>query len=117
MGFRALLGSLVERVKGSEGAFLMAFDGILIDGVAKEGVDLEVIGAEYASLLRDALTLGRELGLGETRGISILSEGQSLAFVFPKGDFTLGVLVGASGCHARARHVLRHVLPAVEKEL
>lgn len=117
MGFRDLLGVLVERIKGSQGALLMAFDGILIEGVVKEGIDLEVIGGEYASLLQEALTVGREMGLGDTKGIAILSEGQSIAFAFPKGELTLGVLVGASGCHARARHLLRHMLPAVEKEL
>ncbi len=116
MEFQALLGSLIERVKGAEGAFLMAFDGLLIEGVAKEGVDLEVIGAEYASLLREALTFGREMGLGGTKGISILSEGRSLSFAFPQGDLTLGILVGAAGCHARARHLLRPMLPAIEQE-
>jgi len=107
---------LIEKVKGSEGAFLMAFDGLLIEGVAKEGVDLEVIGAEYAALLREAVSFGREIGLGRTKGISILSEGRSLSFAFPEGDLTLGVLVGAAGCHARARHLLRHMLPTIERE-
>lgn len=116
MGFQALLGLLIERVKGAEGAFLMTFDGLLIEGLAREGVDLEVIGAEYASLLKDTLTFGQEMGLGGAKGISILSKGRSLSFAFPKGDLTVGVLVGAAGCHAQARHLLRYMLPAIEQE-
>lgn len=118
VGFRELLESLLQRTSGAEGAFLMAFDGIPIEGVARGGgVDLEAAGTEYASLLKEAMDLNREMGLGRTKGVSILAERLSLCFVFPKDDYVLGLLVKAAGCAAKARYELRRSLSDAEKDL
>jgi len=95
-------------IPGVRLAVLVGRDGLMIDGLAREGKDdMEAIGAMMTSGLSSAEALGQEIARG--RVVGVLNEYErGLVSVDPMGDFALMVtLFDNAASISRVRHMVK----------
>ena len=75
MEFKEIIGELVERVDGARAPILMGYDGIAIEEYRKEGIDtdIQLIGIEYSSILKEMKRASEILEAGEVAEVSIVT--------------------------------------------
>ncbi|HEY7676483.1 MAG TPA: roadblock/LC7 domain-containing protein [Candidatus Methylomirabilis sp.] len=80
-GIGGSMQRLAHELRGCLGAFAMDYDGLPLEIVrAGAGIELDAIGAEMATILREARQAAQDLGLGPLRGVSVRAVGPTLIF-------------------------------------
>lgn len=116
MGLPERLTSLLSEVEGSKGAALVGLDGLPIESSSSEK-DIETFAAEYASILWDAQKASRDLELGETRMLSVLTDRMNLFFSLLKSECILAFIVENRGGWGKARYRVRGHGRKLEEEV
>lgn len=116
--FEQTLRSVIANTTGAVGALIMGLDGICVaraDGDDKE-IDIDVVAAEYTSLLRKALRSTDDVSLGKLREL-VVAAGLYSFLIKPITDeyFLVLVLTAPSGL-GRARFELRKAQLTLEEE-
>jgi predicted regulator of Ras-like GTPase activity (Roadblock/LC7/MglB family) len=95
-------------IPGVRLAVLVGRDGLMIEGLAREGKDdMEVIGALMTSGLNSAEALGQEIARGNVVGVLNEYE-RGLVSVEPMGDFALMVTLFDNASNiGRVRHMAK----------
>ena len=95
-------------IPGVRQAILVGRDGLLIEGLTRDGKDdMEAIGAIMSSGLGTADALGQEISRGGVVGVLVEFE-NGLVSVDPLGDFALVVTLSDNASNiARIRHVVK----------
>ena len=62
--FNELLESITSKVEGTLGAIVMGMDGISIEKRLPDDTNIEVLAAEYTSLLKASSAAAQEIGQG-----------------------------------------------------
>lgn len=95
-------------IPGVRLAVLVGRDGLMIEGLAREGKDdMEVIGALMTSGLNSAEALGQEIARGNVVGVLNEYE-RGLVSVEPMGDFALMVTLFDNASNiGRVRHMVK----------
>lgn len=95
-------------IPGVRQAILVGRDGLLIEGLTRDGKDdMEAIGAIMSSGLSTADALGQEISRGSVVGVLVEFE-NGLVSVDPLGDFALMVTLSDNASNiARIRHVVK----------
>lgn len=95
-------------VPGVRQAILVGRDGLLIEGLTREGKeDMEAVGAIMTTGMNTAEALGQEIAHGSVVGVLMEYE-QALVSVEPLGDFALMVTLFDNASNlARVRHLIK----------
>ncbi len=107
-GVAGTMQRLAKEVRGCRGAFTMDYDGLPLEVVrsATAGIDLDAIGAEMATVLREARQAAQDLGLGPLRGMSVRTVGPTLIFQDSGRDYLLVAVLERAASAAAARRAL-----------
>jgi predicted regulator of Ras-like GTPase activity (Roadblock/LC7/MglB family) len=108
MDFKAALQEMVDSVDGSIGAGLVGLDGLVIDQVSvNRDFDITVVGAEYATIVKNSLNAARNFGLGKTEEIMVSTE-KALMIMMTVGDeYFVALALALDGNLGRGRLELK----------
>ena len=117
MDFKGVLNELVSSVDGAFGAGLVGLDGLVIDQASNKGdFDINVAGAEYATIIKNARKASESFGAGKTNEILISTEKATMIMMMVGSDYFCALAIGLDGNLGRGRLELKKIIPKMEKE-
>ncbi|GAB4411432.1 MAG: GTPase [Thermodesulfovibrionales bacterium] len=117
MSFSGVLKEAVERVDGAVSAMIIGTDGIPVEGyTSEEMLNLEDLGAEASAMIRDINLAAKNLGLGEAREFSIISERCGIIMRQINPAYYLALVIRPEGNYGKGRFILRTIIPKIEGE-
>ena len=118
MDFKAALQEMTTNVDGSIGAGLVGLDGLVIDQVSvKEDFDIAVAGAEYATIIKNAIKASKDFGLGNTSEVLITTEKATMIMMVVGSQYFVTLALGIDGNLGRGRLELKKAIPKFEQAL
>jgi predicted regulator of Ras-like GTPase activity (Roadblock/LC7/MglB family) len=118
MDFKVALQEMVGNVDGSIGAGLVGLDGLVIDQVSvKADFDITVAGAEYATIIKNAIKASQNFGLGKTSEVLISTEKATMIMMMVGSQYFATIALGLDGNLGRGRLELKKVIPKFEQAL
>jgi uncharacterized protein len=118
MDFKKILEETVSNVDGSIGAGLVGMDGIVIDQVShNSSFDINAVGAEYSSIIKNALRASSGFGLGNTTEILITTDKATMIMMMVGSNYFVSLAINLDGNLGRGRLELKKAIPKFEKEL
>jgi predicted regulator of Ras-like GTPase activity (Roadblock/LC7/MglB family) len=117
MDFLDVLKETVEKVDGAVASMIIASDGIAVQEYASERlIDLTGLGAEASAMIRDIGYAAENLGLGEAREFSIVSDTCGIIMRKINNDYYLALIIHPEGNFGKGRYVLKTTVPRIENE-
>jgi len=117
MSFTAALKETVEKVDGAVSAMIIASDGIPVEEYVSERlIDLAGLGAEASAMIRDISLAAENLGLGEAREFSIISDRCGIIMRKINEEYYLALVIKPDGNYGKGRFVLKSAVPRIEGE-
>lgn len=117
MIFSDVLKETVDKVDGAVSAMIIASDGIPVEEyVSEKMIDLTGLGAEASAMIRDVGLAAENLGLGEAREFSIVSDLCGIIMRKINNDYYLAIVIRPEGNYGKGRFVLKTMIPRLEKE-
>lgn len=115
--FSELLQQMVRRIEGVKAVAIIGLDGMIVDRcVVSYDSDLELVAAEYSSLLGETVKTASDTGLGDLKE-TIVSTDQSIFFVKILSPEYFVLLIGAENTSlGRARFEMRKAQLILEHE-
>lgn len=117
MSFRTLLESLLHTIPTSRGILLMDAEGLSVDFVAPSGDDIEALGAEYTTFLKELRLAAEEMNLGAPRYVGILTDRSLLSFSFLDKEYLVSLVTDPRAGVGRSRWALATARPGFAAEL
>ena len=117
MSFTTVLRETVDKVDGAVSAMIIASDGIPVEEYVSERlVDLAGLGAEASAMIRDIGFAAENLGLGEAREFSIISDKCGIVMRKINNDYYLALVIKPEGNYGKGRYILKTAIPKIEGE-
>ncbi len=117
MSFLELLKETVGKVDGAVSAMIIGVDGISVQEYASEKlVDLTGLSAEASAMIKDIGLAADNLGLGEAKEFSIISDRCGIIMRKINSDYYLALIIKPDGNYGKGRFVLRTAVPKIEGE-
>ncbi len=117
MNFSEVLKETVEKVDGAVSAMIIASDGIPVQEYAPERlIDLTGLGAEASAMIRDIGLAAENLGLGEAREFSIVSDTCGIIMRKINDEYYLALVIKPEGNYGKGRFILKTAVPKIEGE-
>jgi predicted regulator of Ras-like GTPase activity (Roadblock/LC7/MglB family) len=117
MNFIEILEEIVAKVDGAVSAMIIAADGIPVqEYVAERLIDLTGLGAEASAMIRDVALAAENLGLGEAREFSIISDMCGIIMRKINDEYYIALIIRPDGNYGKGRFVLKTVVPKIESE-
>jgi predicted regulator of Ras-like GTPase activity (Roadblock/LC7/MglB family) len=117
MSFLEVLKETVDMVEGAVSAMIIASDGISVQEYAQEKlVDLTGLSAEASAMIRDIGLAADNLGLGEAREFSIISDRCGIIMRKINSDYYLALVIKPGGNYGKGRFILKTAVPKLEGE-
>jgi predicted regulator of Ras-like GTPase activity (Roadblock/LC7/MglB family) len=117
MNFSDVLKETVEKVDGAVSAMIIASDGIPVEEYAAEKlIDLTGLGAEASAMIRDIGLAAENLGLGEAREFSIVSDTCGIIMRRINNEYYLALVIRPEGNFGKGRFILKTAVPKIEGE-
>jgi predicted regulator of Ras-like GTPase activity (Roadblock/LC7/MglB family) len=117
MNFSDVLKETVDRVDGAVSAMIIAADGIPVqEYVSEKLIDLTGLGAEASAMIRDINLASENLGLGEAREFSIISDMCGIIMRRINAEYYLALVIKPEGNYGKGRFVLKSAIPKLEGE-
>lgn len=117
MNFLEVLKETVAKVEGAVSAMIIASDGIPVQEYAAERlIDLTGLGAEASAMIRDIGLAAENLGLGQAREFSIISDTCGIIMRKINNDYYLALVIKPEGNYGKGRFVLKTTVPRIEGE-
>jgi predicted regulator of Ras-like GTPase activity (Roadblock/LC7/MglB family) len=108
---------MVQRVDGAVSAMIIGTDGIPVDEYAVEKIiDLNALGAETSQMMKDIKFAAENLGLGEAKEFSIVSDLCGIIMRKINDDYFLAMVIKPEGNYGKGRYVLRSTISQIENE-
>jgi predicted regulator of Ras-like GTPase activity (Roadblock/LC7/MglB family) len=118
MDFKKILEETLSNVEGSIGAGLVGMDGIVIDQISHNAsFDINVVGAEYSSIIKNATRASSNFGLGNTNEILITTDKATMIMMMVGAAYFVTLAINLDGNLGRGRLELKKAIPKFEKEL
>ena len=118
MDFKSILNEIISNVDGAIGAGLVGTDGIVIDQVSlKGGFDISDVGAEYATIIKNAKKASENFGLGKTGEILIATEKATMIMMTVGNDYFVAIALDLEGNLGRGRLEVKKAIPKFEQGL
>jgi len=117
MDFSDILKEAVEKVDGAVAAMIVASDGIPVqEYVLEKLIDLTGLGAEASAMIRDVGLAAENLGLGQAREFSIVSDTCGIIMRKINEDYYFSLVIRPDGNYGKGRYVLKTMIPRIEHE-
>ena len=117
MSFTEVLKETVAKVEGAVSAMIIASDGIPVEEyVSEKLIDLAGLGAEASAMIRDIGLAAENLGLGEAREFSIISDMCGIIMRKINSDYYIALVIKPEGNYGKGRYILRSAIPKLEEE-
>jgi len=117
MNFSDVLKETVEKVDGAVSAMIIASDGIQVEEYVQESlIDLAGLGAEASAMIRDIGFAAENLGLGEAREFSIISDTCGIIMRKISDEYYLALVIKPEGNYGKGRYVLKTTVPKIEND-
>lgn len=117
MSFTDTLSGLVHRVDGAVSAMIIGTDGILVEEFALEKIlDLNALGAETSQMMKDIKFAAENLGLGEAKEFSVISDLCGVIMRKINDDYFLALVIRPDGNYGKGRFVMRTAVVHLAKE-
>lgn len=117
--FREPLEQIIERTDGCIGALIMGIDGIAVEKVMTtdgDDANLDIVAAEFTSLVRTAQRTGTDSGLGNLRELVVSSEKAIVVMRLLNREYFMVIALKPDGNLGRSRYELRKVELELAKE-
>jgi len=96
---------------------IIGIDGMPVEQYTKKKiVNLEELSAESAQMMKDIATAAENLGLGEAKEFSIISDLCGIIMRKINAEYYLALVILPEGNYGKGRFVLRSLIPKIEKE-
>ncbi|MEW6571104.1 MAG: roadblock/LC7 domain-containing protein [Nitrospirota bacterium] len=107
----------MDRVDGAVSAMVIGADGISVQEYAPERlVDLTGLSAEASAMIKDIGLAAENLGLGEAREFSIISDRCGIIMRKINSDYYLALVIRPEGNYGKGRFILKTAVPKLESE-
>jgi predicted regulator of Ras-like GTPase activity (Roadblock/LC7/MglB family) len=117
MNFLEVLEETVGKVDGAVSAMIIASDGISVQEYVQEKlVDLTGLSAEASAMIKDINLAADNLGLGEAREFSIISDRCGILMRKINPDYYLALVIRPDGNYGKGRFILKTAVPKLEGE-
>jgi len=117
MNFSEVLKDIVDKVDGAVSAMIIAADGIPVEEyVTEKLIDLTGLGAEASAMIRDVALAAENLGLGEAREFSIISDLCGIIMRKINEEYYVALIIRPDGNYGKGRFVLKTTVPKIESE-
>src|SRR5512143_96437 len=117
MSFTEVLRDTVARVDGAVSAMIIASDGIPVEEyVSEKLIDLTGLGAEASAMIRDIGLAAENLGLGEAREFSVISDTCGIIMRRINSEYYFALVIKPEGNFGKGRFVLKTAIPKIEGE-
>jgi len=115
MNFLEVLKDTVDKVDGAVSAMIIASDGISVQEYTQEKlVDLTGLSAEASAMIRDIALAADNLGLGEAREFSFISDRCGIIMRKINSDYYLALVIKPDGNYGKGRFILKTAVPKLE---
>lgn len=115
------LQSIVEGTPGAEGAVLMGFDGIAVQGYAREGsdpsYDIESVAMELSLRLIELRSAAESLELGDLQDITLKAERGTVLVRVLSDEYFVAVILSDAAHFGKGRWKLRQGAEQLRSEL
>ncbi|HEX2910235.1 MAG TPA: roadblock/LC7 domain-containing protein [Chloroflexia bacterium] len=111
MTFTEILNDAANNVEGAMAVGLVGVDGIGVETVVSDGIDLdtESVEVELAGLVGNVSRTAQALSAGQVRDMFVEAEKQSYLISFLDSDYFLVVMLGPQANLGRARFEARRI--------
>lgn len=117
MNFLEVLKETVDKVDGAVSAMIIGTDGISVQEYAPEKiVDLTGLSAEASAMIKDISLAADNLGLGEAKEFSIISDMCGIIMRKINSEYYLALVIKPDGNYGKGRFVLKTAIPKIESE-
>jgi predicted regulator of Ras-like GTPase activity (Roadblock/LC7/MglB family) len=117
MSFSEVLKETVAKVDGAVSAIIIGTDGIPVQEYLEEKlVDLNGLSAEASAMMKDINLAADNLGLGEAKEFSIISDRCGIIMRKINPDYYLALIIKPEGNYGKGRFVLRTAVPKLADE-
>ncbi|UCE78052.1 MAG: roadblock/LC7 domain-containing protein [Nitrospiraceae bacterium] len=117
MSFTEVLKETVDRVDGAVSSMIIASDGIPVqEYISEQLIDLTGLGAEASAMIRDISNAAENLGLGNAREFSIISERCGIIMRKINDEYYLALVIKPDGNYGKGRFILKTAVPKIEGE-
>lgn len=117
MSFLEVLKDSVDKVDGAVSAMIIGIDGMSVQEYAREKlVDLTGLSAEASAMIKDISLAADNLGLGEAREFSIISDRCGIIMRKINTDYYLALVIKPDGNYGKGRFILKTAIPKLEGE-
>ncbi|MDP2167199.1 MAG: hypothetical protein Q8J64_02575 [Thermodesulfovibrionales bacterium] len=114
MSFLEVLKEAVDRVDGAVSAMIIGSDGMPVEEYAAERLlSLEDLGAEASQMIKDIGLAAENLGLGEAREFSIISDLCGIIMRKINSEYYFALVIRPDGNYGKGRFVLKSLVPKV----
>ena len=116
-GFKEALAAIAQRVPETRLLMIMGTDGIPIEKLVVEpDPNLEMVTAEYTTLLRSTLVTARDTGVGELRELAVVTENMTALLESITSEYYFFACLAPGAILGRARFALRVAGASLERE-
>ena len=115
--FRTVLQDIQRRVDGAIAVSLIGLDGIPIESVNKNGVPLDVMGAEFGGFVKSIRLSNTELNTGDVLQFSIVTEKYTAFLSAVTTEYYVLLVMKPEGNYGRARFELARAKQLLRNEL
>jgi len=117
MSFLEVLKDIVDKVDGAVSSMIICRDGMSVQEYALEKlVDLTGLSAEASAMIKDISLAADNLGLGEAREFSIISDRCGIIMRKINTDYYLALVIKPEGNYGKGRFILKTAIPKLEGE-
>ena len=117
MSFSEVLKETVAKVDGAVSAIIIGTDGIPVQEYLEEKlVDLAGLSAESSAMIKDINLAADNLGLGEAKEFSIISDRCGIIMRKINQDYYLALIIKPDGNYGKGRFVLKTAVPKLVDE-
>jgi predicted regulator of Ras-like GTPase activity (Roadblock/LC7/MglB family) len=117
MSFLEVLKDCVDKVDGAVSSMIICRDGMSVQEYALEKlVDLTGLSAEASAMIKDISLAADNLGLGEAREFSIISDRCGIIMRKINTDYYLALVIKPEGNYGKGRFILKTAIPKLEGE-
>ena len=111
------LKDIVDKVDGAVSSMIICRDGMSVQEYALEKlVDLTGLSAEASAMIKDISLAADNLGLGEAREFSIISDRCGIIMRKINTDYYLALVIKPDGNYGKGRFILKTAIPKLEGE-
>ncbi len=115
--FRNILQDIQQRVDGTLALSLIGLDGIAVESIKRDGVPLDVMGAEFGGFVKSIRLSNTELNTGDVLQFSIVTEKYTAFLSAVTPEYFVLLVMNPDGNYGRARFELARAKQQLRNEL